>query len=358
MLNLRDKSRIRDEEAYRSKLRLDLETPTTWNGRALAFAQSPFGIWVLSTVVVGLFGWGFAQIESDLSKSRARAALVEHADAEAKSRIDQWVGMSQVRWARREFSWKFQDFYLKLVNSPDNHPAQGGSIYPAYSEFASSALVSVLVQLRENLPAKETTPVDAAISWVRVWNPDVWTGKTFKEAVDTVIEHLWLNRWGSRPVTHEIKLYNITVGGGLDSPLSKFLSAVHPNSSRAVKDKDTDGLFIFNSDDSSGRQRWEIEDDPGGFSRIRLASGINDDGDFLSCTSDGHLADLYNVDDQSSRQRWIIEGVAGDLKHIRILKGVSGGLQYLSASPDGHHLSLAGADDGSGRQQWKIQPIQ
>jgi hypothetical protein len=211
------------------------------------------------------------------------------------------------------------------------------------------------VQLRDNVPQNERTEIDAAISWVGVWNPDIWTDKSFRQAVETVRDHLWLSRWGIRPVTHAITLFNITVGGGLSNPQLEFLSAVHPN---FVPRPDKNGLFIFSADDSSGRQEWEIERDPGGFSRIRIASGINGDGDFLSSTIDGDLVDLYNVDDKSGRQRWIIEDAAGDLKHIRVYKGVSGNVRYLSASQDGNHLSLAEADDGSGLQRWRIRPIE
>jgi hypothetical protein len=304
---------------------------------------------------VGPFLWVYAQIESEFSHSRAKSTLVAHADAEAKSRVEQWVGMSRVRWARRKFSWKFQEFYFELINSPEIHPANADSIYPAYSEFANSALISVLVQLRDNVPTEKRADIDHAISWVGVWNPDIWTDKTFDQAVDTTLEHLWLTRWGSRPMISAIPLFNITVGGRLINPQLKFLSAVHPNDKRR---KDKDGLFVFSADDGSGRQRWEIETDPSGLSRIRIASGIEDDGDFLSTTIGGELVDLYYVDDKSGRQRWIIEDTTGGFKHIRVYKGVSGDSRYLSTSPNGKHLSLAKADDGSGRQRWKIEQIE
>ena len=135
----------------------------------------------------------------------------------------------------------------------------------------------------------------------------------------------------------------------------EFLSAVHPNNTSRT---DKNGLFVFSADDGSGRQKWEIEKDPRGFSRIRLGSGIEGDGDFLSTTITGDLVDLYNVDDKSGRQRWIIEEAADGFKHIRVSKGVSGDLRYLSTTPDGEHLSLSEADDGSGRQRWKIEQVE
>jgi len=338
-----------------SRVRFKRITRKSERGEQLwAFAQSPFGIWVLSTVIVGLFGWGYAQIESGLSHSAAKRTLVAHADAEAKSRLEQWAGMSRVRWVRRKFGWKFQEFYFELIESPGSRPAHADSIYPAYSEFANSAFISVLVQLRDNVPAKERSSIDDAISWVGVWNPDTWTDKTFQQAVNITLEHLWLTRWGSRPVIPDIPLFNVTVGGGLIDSQKKFLSAVFPGDK---KRKDKDGLFIFSADDGLGPQRWEIETDPRGFSHIRIASGINDDGDFLSAKSDGKLVDLYPVDDKSGRQRWIIEDTTGGFKRIRIDSGVSGNFRYLSTSPNGNHLYLAEADDGSGRQRWKTERI-
>jgi hypothetical protein len=315
-------------------------------------AQSPFGIWVLSTVVVGLFGWSYAQISSELSRSRVRATLVKHADAEAKSRLRQWVGIGRARAVRRKFSPNFQTFYLELIETPQTHSTSDYAVYPAYPEFANSALISVLVQLRDTVAAEETVDIDRAIAWVGLWNLDMWVDKSFNQSVTTVIENLWLARWGPKPTIPD--LFNIRIGGGMINSELILLSAVHPNDDSR---KDKDGLFVFSADDHSGRQEWEIEHDPGGFSRIRLASGIKDDGDFLSSTIDGEKVDLYNVDDKSGRQRWIIEDATGGLKHIRVYDGVSGKLRYLSTSPDGSRLSLVERDDGSGRQRWKIETV-
>jgi hypothetical protein len=315
-------------------------------------AQSPFGIWVLSTVVVGLFGWSYAQISSELSHSRVRATLVKHADAEAKSRLRQWVGISRARAVRRTFWSDFQTFYLGLIETPQNHATSGYVVYPAYPEFANSALISVLVQLRDTVPAEETVDIDRAIAWVGLWNSDMWVDKSFNQAVATVIENLWLARWGPKPTIPD--LFNIRVGRGMINSELIFLSAVNPNDDSRL---DKDGLFVFSADDHSGRQEWEIEHGTGGFSRIRLASGISTKGDFLSSTTGGEKVDLYYVDDKSGRQRWIIEDAPGGLEHIRVYDGVYSKLRYLSTSPDGSRLSLVEGDDGSGRQRWKIERI-
>ena len=108
-----DKLRVRDEEVYRSEVRRELEAqkskPTTRSGKVWAFVQTSLGIWLLSTVVVGLITWGYTQLQGALQRSNAQLQVVQHADAEAKSRVQQWLNMCNIRWVQSEFATsKFQ----------------------------------------------------------------------------------------------------------------------------------------------------------------------------------------------------------------------------------------------------------
>ena len=108
MLTEEDKSHIREEEVYRSEIRRELETQKsttmTPGSRAWAFVQTPLGIWVLSTVLVGLIAWGYAQLQSALQRSTQKSQLIERTDTEAKSRVQQWLNMCKIRWVRSEFA--------------------------------------------------------------------------------------------------------------------------------------------------------------------------------------------------------------------------------------------------------------
>ena len=338
--------------------------------RLWAFAQSPLGIWVLSTVVVGILGTGFTYLQNWFTLRDAKARLVERADAEAISRLKQWVGMSQTREARRRFSGangsNFPDFYFALVKPPVKQIKADFAIYPIYPEFADSSLISVFAQLRDNVPDGERAQINGAISWVGVWDRDFWKGKGFNDQVETVLKKLWLSGragWDGSPLLNPApSLYHIRIGEDVVDQL-EFLSAKGPAICRNGRICNTE-LFLFSADDGSGRQEWEIEKDTDGFDNIRIASGIEDSPDdkrppdYLSTETHGQWVDLYDVDDGSGRQRWIIERAARDLYRIRIRGGVvPKELEYLTVSPNGEELFLAKKDDGAGRQEWKIECV-
>ena len=197
-----DKLRVRDEEVYRSEVRRELEAqkskPTTRSGKVWAFVQTSLGIWLLSTVVVGLITWGYTQLQGALQRSNAQLQVVQHADAEAKSRVQQWLNMCNIRWVQSEFATsKFQEWYFNVVRPPEKNPQYTYVIYPVYSEFEDRALISVLTQLRDNVPSAEKPSIDQAITWVGAWNPDIWENKSFVQKVQVAREHLWLSRWGA-----------------------------------------------------------------------------------------------------------------------------------------------------------------
>lgn len=92
---------------------------------------------------------------------------------------------------------------------------------------------------------------------------------------------------------------------------------------------------------------------------LQIISGLDTDKCFLSCKSDGTVVDLWNTDDKSGRQRWQFIPVNGlkDVYNIRVFNGVDSNRTYLSSNYDGSKVDLWYGDDGSGRQRWKITNI-
>ena len=92
---------------------------------------------------------------------------------------------------------------------------------------------------------------------------------------------------------------------------------------------------------------------------LQVISGLDTGKCFLSCKSDGTAADLWNTDDKSGRQRWQFIPVNGlkDVYNIRVLNGVDSNRTYLSSNYDGSKVDLWYGDDGSGRQRWTIKNI-
>ncbi len=89
---------------------------------------------------------------------------------------------------------------------------------------------------------------------------------------------------------------------------------------------------------------------------IQVLRGLSTDRSLLSCSPDGTVVDLWNVDDGSGRQEWNITLVPGlsDTYNITVSNGVND-RKYLSCTSDGTRVDLWSKDDGSGRQRWQLQ---
>ena len=134
------------------------------------------------------------------------------------------------------------------------------------------------------------------------------------------------------------------------------------SSDRSLLSCTPDGVKVdlFNTDDGSGRQKWDITpvDGYNDVYNIKVSAGNSTDRVFLSCTGDGVKVDLFNTDDGSGRQRWQFVPLSSNIPsyfQIKVVGGVDGGRVYLSCTGDGTKVDLWNPDDGSGRQRWQLQ---
>ena len=78
MLSDEEKDRIRLEEAYRFEIRQSLSKEEK-KGRAWSLLNSPFTLWLLSSVAIGLISWGYQSYTTNLqvrhSNETKRASL-------------------------------------------------------------------------------------------------------------------------------------------------------------------------------------------------------------------------------------------------------------------------------------------
>jgi len=122
---------------------------------------------------------------------------------------------------------------------------------------------------------------------VNLWNKDDGSGR---------------QQWDFVKLPNEENIYNIIIKHGVPSD-KIFLSC---NSDGSTVD-------LWNKDDGSGRQRWVIipvNNSPTcNTYLIRVDNGVSSDRKYLSCTPDGLTVNLWNKDDGSGRQRWQIQGV-------------------------------------------------
>jgi hypothetical protein len=71
-LGEQERLRIRVEEIYREEVRKEITKPKTLSGRLLAFLNSPFGIYVLSSVLVAGVTYVYSQHKETLEKERSK----------------------------------------------------------------------------------------------------------------------------------------------------------------------------------------------------------------------------------------------------------------------------------------------
>ena len=127
---------------------------------------------------------------------------------------------------------------------------------------------------------------------VDLWNTDDGSGR---------------QRWVMNPVAGEPdNVYTFTVYGGTN-PGEIYLS-VAPNGS---------SVELAGSDDGSGRQRWALIELDEVVTTIEIPSyyqikPLSNPAAYLSCTADGTVVDLWNTDDGSGRQRWQVQGPGFD----------------------------------------------
>ena len=167
-------------------------------------------------------------------------------------------------------------------------------------------------------------------------------------------------------------MFDPIVGNKRNVQVLRGLSA---NKSLLSCPSDGTTVDLWNTDDGSGRQEWEISL-VAGFNDVYnikvqggvqgTCGGVSGNRVFLSCTSDGSKVDLYCEDDGSGRQRWQFVPVSRskicNYYDIKVIGGVSGGCPgvpgnrvFLSCTDDGSKVDLWCADDDSGRQRWQLQ---
>ena len=106
-------------------------------------------------------------------------------------------------------------------------------------------------------------------------------------------------QWNITLVAGYTDIYNIKVSGG-NSTDRVYLSCT-PDGTK---------VDLYKADDGSGRQRWQfvqLSSNIPDYYNIKVVGGVNSGRVYLSCTPDGTKVDLLNTDDGSGRQRWQLQ---------------------------------------------------
>ena len=96
MLSDQDKEHIRQEEIFREEVRGLLnkeDKATTFRAKCWRFVNTSFGIWLLSTVVVGLVSWGYANWSEAKQNDAKSKESIRKLDLELFARISNFENL-------------------------------------------------------------------------------------------------------------------------------------------------------------------------------------------------------------------------------------------------------------------------
>jgi hypothetical protein len=156
MLTEKDKQRIKEEEIFRADVqkRLVQDPPSEDPNKLLAFFQTTLGIWVLSTIVIGLFGWIYAHWQV----VQQNAEQIKKLDVEIDARLYGAV------YYKSSLSPAANSSSLNRAIILLSPPTGDRVILP---EFANRNLKSPLYELRDRIPQDEWIDVSSALNKVR-----------------------------------------------------------------------------------------------------------------------------------------------------------------------------------------------
>jgi hypothetical protein len=186
MLTDDDKQRIRDEEAFRHEVRRQLEAaspPRSRKERLWGILNSAFVMWVFSSVVLGVFGWGYANYQAYVHRQELKRRL--HTELASRA-IEALLALEAVRAQLSKSPpspEKIYDIVRDQLDGIDTtRDARMLSTHPDYKERGFRSLVvelgslvgshdqKRLAQVRESHFMLRTTMTPAADSVVALKN--------------------------------------------------------------------------------------------------------------------------------------------------------------------------------------------
>jgi hypothetical protein len=155
-----EKERIRREEIFRAEVRASLDSDSHHPAEKVwKFLNSPFGLWVLSSILLGLLTWSYSQWQASETDSVKRRDTIKRIDTEIASRLR--VAQTMVRAAQTK-----EQLYMAVIalNGGAAHVHFDFGVFP---DLKHRSLRSLLYELKGNLKDKAAlkdvnTALDAA----------------------------------------------------------------------------------------------------------------------------------------------------------------------------------------------------
>ena len=135
--------RIKKEEIYRNEVRSNLEKegkPSTRLEKSWGFVNSPFMLWVLSTVIVGLVSFGYTRYQERMKKEEENRQTAQKLRAEIDNRSKEILRLTaQVIDESRTRYYEPRWIYKTAVNFLDGEKDSSLTAYQICGLWSSSA---------------------------------------------------------------------------------------------------------------------------------------------------------------------------------------------------------------------------
>lgn len=120
--------------------------------RVLEFLNSNLGIWLLSSVVLGIITFCYGQLNSHLSEKEKRAENITKLQIEIVQRVMQFQMHIAPITESKEFNQEIpnkeiQTILWSILAVPEESKETEYPIYPAFQEYKERPMVSLLVEL-------------------------------------------------------------------------------------------------------------------------------------------------------------------------------------------------------------------
>jgi len=177
-----DKNKIREEEIFRAEVQKTLVSARP--NKVIVFLNTSLGIWLLSTLVIGLFGWGYSRFQS----SRQNEEQIIKLDREILARIE---------------STQYRISNLGVPLPSNIYPANELLAPPTperivQTEFANRNFRSLLYELQSRVPVSEQEPILIAITSLQSIETEFLNKPASPEQVKDIFDrlsHLKTTRW-------------------------------------------------------------------------------------------------------------------------------------------------------------------
>jgi hypothetical protein len=180
MLTEHERSHIRAEEVFRQEVRRDLEASKkskSSSGELFRALNTPFVIWVLSTLVIGFFGWSFSAVQASHAAHLAAAESVRKLDIEISHRlVEASDALSGLEMRIRSGGYSYSDsaiFAVPLLRIDVMGNETEDTIYPEYRQRKFPSLVAELQRL---VSGQEREQIERSLEAYRVLKKNVSGG--------------------------------------------------------------------------------------------------------------------------------------------------------------------------------------